>query len=381
MSFLLSLIGPLKRLDLPPDSIGSELSPLAPATCAQGTFRNRPEPTPTSSEPSAERSLCHMRWNCLVLCCAAAVALSCSVASSSAGVSIFTLHQRDDRVEILLDGQPWSAFLFHSKWDKPFLYPVRTASGNVLSRGWPVEPRPGDEQDHAWHRGIWYGHGDINGEDFWREKPDGTTARLVMQGGPKLTDGKRGKRGSLEAVLAMRGAKGTRIGTVTERLEFERLGSSVMIHATVTVSADGGGPLRFGDTDDGGFGFRLATEFRQDRGAELMNSDGLTGTQQIWGKQAKWVKYSATINGKRAGVAMVDHPSNLRHPTGWHARGYSLCSANPFAVGSFAGDKRRDGSYVLPEGQTLKLRYLVVVFDGDLPTGAMHTISARFAKE
>ena len=30
------------------------------------------------------------------------------------------------------------------EWDKPFLYPIKTVSGKVLSRGWPLEPREGD---------------------------------------------------------------------------------------------------------------------------------------------------------------------------------------------------------------------------------------------
>jgi hypothetical protein len=88
------------------------------------------------------------------------------------------------RVDVTLDGKPLTAFHYDLKWDKPFLYPIRTVSGQVISRGWPVESRPGEQQDHAWHRGIWYGHGDINGEDFWREKPDKTTSRLVVDGKP-----------------------------------------------------------------------------------------------------------------------------------------------------------------------------------------------------
>ncbi len=314
----------------------------------------------------------------MVILCALAGTAGCSNVASSNGPSGFKLESQDDRVEILLDERPLTTFHFHSKWDKPFLYPIRTVSGAVLSRGWPVEPREGDEQDHAWHRGIWYGHGDINGEDFWREKPDRTTARLVMDGAPKISNG---NKGSLEIMLAMIGAKGNRLGTIGERYELRREGANFLIDSVISVAADRGVALKFGDTDDGGFGFRLATEFRQDRGAELMNSDGLTGTEKIWGKPARWVKYTATINGKRAGVAMMDHPSNLRHPTGWHARGYSLSSANPFATGSFAKDKSRDGSYTLPAGQTLKLRYLVVVFDGDLKAPVADGLFARFAEE
>lgn len=309
---------------------------------------------------------------------AATTFLSCTRPTTLASGLSFALEQRSDRVDVALDGRPLTAFHFNAKWDKPFLYPIRTTSGKVISRGWPVEPREGDEQDHAWHRGIWYGHGDINGEDFWREKPDKTTARLVLMGEPKLASG---PTGVLEVVLAMMGAKGNRLGSINERYEFRRETGQVLIDSTIVISADQGVPLKFGDTDDGGFGFRLSTEFRQDRGAELTNSDGLKGTEKIWGKSAKWVKYRALVQGSHAGLAVFDHPSNLRHPTGWHARGYSLCSANPFATGSFANDKKIDGSYTLPAGQTLKLRYLAVIFDGDLESEAAARLFASFAKE
>lgn len=319
-----------------------------------------------------------MRSSLVIACLTAAASMSCTRPATLASESTFSLERKSDRVEVALDGRPLTAFHFNAKWDKPFLHPIRTASGTVISRGWPVEPREGDEQDHPWHRGIWYGHGDINGEDFWREKPDQTTARLVLAGEPKFASG---PKGVIEAVLAMTGAKGNRVGTINQRYEFRRETGQVLIDAAIAISADQGTPLRFGDTDDGGFGFRLSTEFRQDRGALLMNSDGLQGTDNIWGKRAKWVKYQALVEGRQAGIAVFDHPSNLRHPTGWHARGYSLCSANPFAAGSFAKDKKIDGSYTLPAGQTLQLRYLAVIFDDGLGPEAAAGILDRFAKQ
>jgi hypothetical protein len=314
----------------------------------------------------------------------ASVALLCGCSSGTrqvAGVESvraqehgFSLKRFDDRVEVALDGKPYTTFHFHSKWDKPFLYPIRTASGLVISRGYPIEPRPGEEHDHAWHRGIWYGHGDINGEDFWREIPEKGTARLVLAGEPK-TDGS-----TLDASLAMMTAKGKRMGTIGERYGFRQDGQNVLIDSTITISADGGQSLKFGDSDDGGFGFRLSDDFRQDRGAELTNSEGLKGTENIWGKPARWVKYSATTGGKRAGLAMLDHPKNLRHPTRWHARGYSLCSANPFALAAFTKYKKADGSYTLPAGEKLQFHYLVIVHEGELAPAAVERYFTAFAR-
>ena len=78
-------------------------------------------------------------WSITVVS-AAAVLVSCSSLDTRAGSSGFTLDCRDDRVDIVMDGRPFMAFHFHSKWDKPFLFPIRTISGTVISRGWPVEP-------------------------------------------------------------------------------------------------------------------------------------------------------------------------------------------------------------------------------------------------
>ena len=34
-------------------------------------------------------------------------------------------------------------------------------------------------------------------------------------------------------------------------------------------------------------------------------------------------------------VTLMDHPSNLRHPTWWHARDYGFMAANPFGRAAF----------------------------------------------
>ena len=283
--------------------------------------------------------------------------------------------QLPDRVDVKLDGKPLTAFHYDAKWDKPFLYPIRTVSGRLISRGWPVEPRAGEEQDHAWHRGIWWGHGDINGEDFWREKPDKSTSRLIIDGKPKTSGD------SLEVKLAMMTSKGKRLGTVTERYTFRPDGNHLLIDTTIAVNADAGESLRFGDTDDGGYAFRLADEFRQDRGARLINSENQTGTEQIWGKPAKWTDYSAQVAGEISGVAILDHPTNLRHPTRWHARGYSLNAANPFALRSFTRNKTDDGSYTLRAGEQMRFRYLMIVHEGELSRDRIEQYFTSFTKK
>src|SRR5262249_16692485 len=50
---------------------------------------------------------------------------------------------------------------------KPVLYPLRTANGTIVTRGYPLEPRPGERVDHPHHAGLWFNYEDVNGIDFW----------------------------------------------------------------------------------------------------------------------------------------------------------------------------------------------------------------------
>jgi hypothetical protein len=251
-----------------------------------------------------------------------------------------------------------ASYYVGAEWDKPFLYPLRTVSGKNLSRRYPLEKLAGEQTDHAWHRGLWWGHGIINGLDFWRELGREKTARLVLDGAVKA----KGRK--VEASFAMVGPDGKRVGTHRQSFAIRDKGAVRTIDAVLAVSADQGQALTFGDTDDGGFGFRLADAFREDRGARLRNSEGQEGTKAIWGKAARWVDYAAVVEGSAVGVAVFDHPSNLRHPTAWHARGYSLNAANPFAGKSFNKGQGPDGAYTLAAGAVLTLRYRVVIHEG-----------------
>ncbi|MGJ5813172.1 PmoA family protein [Paludibaculum fermentans] len=274
------------------------------------------------------------------------------------GCAASLMAAEDGPLPIQVGSQVAAGFYSGEAYDKPFLYPIRTVSGKVLSRGWPLEPNEGDSKDHAWHRGFWYGHGSINGADFWREQGRDKTARLINKAQPLV------RKGIVAVALSMTPPSGKAMGEMRQEFHFADKGSLRTIDAEITILADCGVDLVFGDSDDGGFAFRLNESFREDRGARLRNSDALTGTKEIWGKPARWVDYSAVVEGGQAGVALFDHPSNLRHPTRWHARGYGLNAANPFALKSFTKDPNADGGYTLPAGQRLVLRYRAVVYEG-----------------
>src|SRR5436190_14487418 len=78
-----------------------------------------------------------------------------------------SVNEQARRVDISVDGQPFTSYIWPTTLKKPVLYPLRTATGTIVTRGFPLEQRPGERVDHPHHVGLWLTHGDVNGLDFW----------------------------------------------------------------------------------------------------------------------------------------------------------------------------------------------------------------------
>ena len=131
--------------------------------------------------------------------------------------------------------------------------------------------------------------------------------------------------------------------------------------------------VKFGDTKEGTFAIRLATELEENRPevtgiprtGHILSSTGKAGEMQAWGKPAPWVDYSGSLKGEKLGVAIFDHPSNPKHPTHWHVRAYGLFAANIFGEHDFYQDPSRDAGITLEPGKSLHFLYRVVIHPGD----------------
>jgi len=69
------------------------------------------------------------------------------------------------KIDVLIGGQPFTAYIYPTILKKPVLFPLRTAEGNYVTRGFP--PGPGERTDHPHHVGLWFNYGNVNGIDFW----------------------------------------------------------------------------------------------------------------------------------------------------------------------------------------------------------------------
>jgi len=284
------------------------------------------------------------------------------------------------QVDVLVGGKPFTAFYFDAKIPKPFMHPLRSAEGIVVTRGFPMRKDiPGESKDHPHHRALYYTHGDINGVDFWGEaefeekapvQAGGKTYRASEQlpNGrtvfTKLEEAKSGAdAGSLRARFNLVGPDGKVMGEETQAYTFRGDASTRTIDCEFTIHAQQI-PLKMGDTKEGPFAIRVVKAL-EEPAVKMLNSEGAVGEKNIWGKRANWVDYSGTVEGKKLGIAIFDNPSNPKHPTYWHARGYGLFAVNPFGEHDYYNDKKRDGSITIKPGESLTFRYRVLIHDGD----------------
>ena len=73
-----------------------------------------------------------------------------------------------DEVTVDIDGKPFT--VFHTggpTLNRVYLHPLRAATGTVVNRSFPAGQIPGETTDHPHHAGLFYGHGDVNGFNFW----------------------------------------------------------------------------------------------------------------------------------------------------------------------------------------------------------------------
>lgn len=280
--------------------------------------------------------------------------------TNCAGSNNQTLMDRDE-LTVILGGVPFATVHMGAS-PKPFVYPLYAASGVPLTRGYPMEQHDGEQTDHPHHQSLWFAHGSVNGFDFWHSKHH--DERIVWDGESTLENGSDHVR--VVGNYAWTVEDGAVLCTERRELLFAENDGTRTLDVTVTLTPVGN-DLVLGDTKEGTFALRVHPALRVDgeiASGVLTNSEGRSG-KDVWGKRARWIDDSGVVEGERVGLAMFDHPSNPRHPTWWQARNYGLLAANPFGLHDFEGAEPGSGEMTVPLGQTLQLRYRVLLHGAD----------------
>ncbi len=292
--------------------------------------------------------------------------------AADSNVKLTTL---DDRVRVEIGGKLFTEY-FYKGATRPYCYPVLAADGTSLVRDFPMKQTEGEETDHPHHRALMFAHSDVNKVDFWNEGTAGTKfpkGRTVHDGFMETKDGAAG-------VIRVRNRwvdpDGKLIATDETTMRFRGAGDTRTIDYEVAIKALADAPLVMGDNKDGTMAIRVAQWMTLPHKYQKKDVPGAghyvmaTGLRDAaaWGTRAAWCDTFAERNGKTYGIAIFDHPQNVRHPTWWMARDYGLFTANPFGQKDFevaAKHPPGKGDYTIPAGGTLTLRYRFYFHMGD----------------
>ena len=293
----------------------------------------------------------------------------------------------EKRIDVYYDGELFTAYIYPDDIAKPVLFPIITASGKTLTRGFP--PKPGEATDHPHHVGHWFNYGDVNGLDFWNnseKKPFQKPAfgHIEHQEMVSMKDGKN--KASLKVKALWKSLENKVILTEETEFLFSSEGTTRIIDRITTLKANDVDVL-FRDNKEGMIAFRVTkelelpkqkpaeysdsqgnvTKVQADTTGEIagnyISSEGITG-EKVWGTRGRWVVLEGIIEGENVALSIIDHPGNVGYPTYWHARGYGLFSANPLGQEALSGGRDKL-NFSLKAGESVTFKYRLLVHSGN----------------
>lgn len=335
--------------------------------------------------------------------------LALSAFAAPKGVQVVADHA-NRRVDITIDGKPFTSYIWPTTLKKPVLFPIIDADGVTVTRGWPLAPRPGERTDHPHHDGLWFNYSNLNGFDFWNNSDAIPATRRAKMGTivfDKVVSAKSGEsRGELTTDSTWIDGANHPVLAETTRYIFARHGDARSIDLTATLKALD--RAVFNDDKDGLLGLRVARwlESPEEKGGtftdsngvatpvaaaanipgvappagEYLTSEGIKG-EAAWSTRGRWCALTGhSDSGHVVTIAIFDHPGNIGYPTYWHARGYGLFAANPLGRHMF-DPKQPPLNCTLEKGQSTTFRYRIVIYTHAATVEELNREADAFAAE
>jgi hypothetical protein len=325
-------------------------------------------------------------------------------ANGTKGVQVVA-DEAHQRVDITIDGTPFTSYVWPSTLKKPVLFPLITSDGIDVVRGFPLAPRPGERVDHPHHAGIWFNYGNVNGFDFWNNsdaiKPaDREKMGTIHQ--QKIVSTKSGRdSGELVVDSIWTTGKGQDILQQKTRYIFSRQKDERIIDQVTTLHALD--RVVFNDDKEGLLGIRVARwlESAAEKGGTFTdangrptevtasNAPGATGAyltsegkqgDQAWGTRGRWCALTGHTEGHTVTIAIFDHPGNPNYPTYWHARGYGLFAANPLGQHIF-DPKAPLLKHTVEKNQNVTFTYRILILPRAPQPGEMNRDADAFGSD
>jgi hypothetical protein len=327
-------------------------------------------------------------------------------AFSQSGVKLKNL-PTENKISVEINGKLFTNYYYPGKdvLKKAVLFPIFSPQGTSVTRGWPINPLPGERVDHPHHVGAWLNYEDANGHDFWNNSIEVEKSgdkrvfgTIVHTGVTKMSSGKT--QGILIVTADWLDNKGEIMLKETTKYVFSGIKNSNIIDRTTTLKATGN-QVVFKDVKDGFFAIRVARElempsnkpeiFTDAKGlatnvpsldntnitGNYINAEGIEG-EKTWGLRSTWVTLQGKIKNEDISISIIDHPKNVGYPSYWHTRGYGLFSVNPLGQKVFSNGKETLNLTLKPNQETT-FRYRMIISSEKMAKEQLNKLANQFS--
>jgi hypothetical protein len=314
----------------------------------------RPAPVPLLSAKAS--SYVPARASSYVLAVATALAgwlvaaPGCPVAAQApqpASPSKLAAVQVGSRVDISVDGAFFTSYVTRTDEKYPFFFPV-----NAPGSGASVTSMRNGEYPH--HSSLFFGCDRVNGGNYWQE---GLEKGQIVSRGPRLVTADGAEIVLVDACDWKRPdapqplSDERRFVITAPAKDVRQIDADITLTALAAVTIE--------KTNHSLFSVRLDQDLSVRHGGRMINASGAAGEKATFGQASPWMAAFATRGSATEGLALFQHPSNPWYPAPWFTRDYGFLSPTPMY---WPAD---DVATRLAKGDTLRLRYRVVVFTGD----------------
>jgi Methane oxygenase PmoA len=335
--------------------------------------------------------------------------LKAVVATAPAKGVAVTTNEADHRIDITIDGKPFTSYLWQTNQRKPVLFPLISPDGTIVTRGYPFAMRPGERVDHPHHAGLWFNYGNANNFDFWNNSDAVKPADQPKYGAihqDHIVSTKSGANaGELVTESTWTTAAGNNILTQTTRYVFSRttIAGQPARSIDMIVTLKALDKVVFNDDKEGLLGIRVAhfLESPTEKGGTFMDANGVATTVKaadttgatgvyhtsegvtgdaVWSTRGKWCTLTGNQDGKTETIAILDHTGNPGYPAYWHARGYGLFAVNPLGVHVF-DPKTPAMNFTIEKGNSATFKYQILILSAAAPDAEMNKAANAFDAE
>ena len=301
---------------------------------------------------------------------------------SGSAQSNISFVDHDQKIDVMAGERLMTSYQFGKYLSKPFLHPLMSPSGEMVTRQYPFEDIEGESHDHPHHTGVSFTYGsggEVNGTSFWanpHDKPPFNMQNKIPQ--IRHVDFLRKDAGKdaaiLESINHWINKEGNPMLEERRTMDFHVDKDKYSIDFAFQLTALDT-TVTFEDTKEGMFAIRVADWLAEDANGTLytssgkyLNAEGEETEKNIWGKTSAWVNLEGKKDYKAIGVTIFHHPSSVNFPTFWHARGYGCFAANP--IGQYDYQKGRGlqepkhRTLVIQPGDAAVFRFRVLIYEG-----------------